>query len=227
MTHKDIKTKFMIEYDKANVTSSYPSLTDYEIATILDKAYNALIAQKVTGNNIRRSGFETDIKSISDLQPLVVTTQLETKEAPSVEINICSHTLPEDFLYYVESYIKEADGDEISPIQLVTHETAQRFVKTKHNLPWIKIPVGCIEDNSFYVIYDPIDYPTRVGNISDGTWMTYIKKPYKFVEDAEEDEFELNDTMAEELITLAIMFALENIESTRLASKLNTRGLEA
>ena len=72
MTHKDIKTKFMIEYDKANVTSSYPSLTDYEIATLLDKAYNALIAQKVIGNNIRRSGFETDIKSISDLQPLVV-----------------------------------------------------------------------------------------------------------------------------------------------------------
>nr|DAF65995.1 MAG TPA: hypothetical protein [Caudoviricetes sp.]DAH00442.1 MAG TPA: hypothetical protein [Crassvirales sp.] len=44
MTHKDIYTKFMIEYDKANVASSYPSLTEYEIATILDKAYNALIA---------------------------------------------------------------------------------------------------------------------------------------------------------------------------------------
>ena len=46
MTHKDIYTKFMIEYDKANVTSSYPSLTEYEVATVLDKAYNALIAQK-------------------------------------------------------------------------------------------------------------------------------------------------------------------------------------
>jgi hypothetical protein len=57
----------MIEYDKANVTSSYPSLTEYEVATVLDKAYNALIAQKITGNNIRRSGFETDTKAISDL----------------------------------------------------------------------------------------------------------------------------------------------------------------
>lgn len=45
MTHSDIYTKFMIEYDKANMTSSYPSLTKYEIATILDKAYLALIAQ--------------------------------------------------------------------------------------------------------------------------------------------------------------------------------------
>jgi hypothetical protein len=62
----------MIEYDKANVTSSYPSLTQYEVATLLDKAYLALIARKFTGNNPRQSAFETDIKSISDLQPLVV-----------------------------------------------------------------------------------------------------------------------------------------------------------
>lgn len=39
-------------------------------------------------------------------------------------------------------------------------------------------------------------------------------------------EFELSDTMAEELISLAIVFALENVESTRLTTKLNTRGLE-
>lgn len=45
MTHSDIYTKLMIEYDKANITSSYPSLTRYEVATILDKAYLALIAQ--------------------------------------------------------------------------------------------------------------------------------------------------------------------------------------
>ena len=73
MTHKDIYTKFMIEYDKANVTSSYPSLTEYEIATILDKAYNALIAQKITGNNVRRAYFEADLKAIADLEPLICT----------------------------------------------------------------------------------------------------------------------------------------------------------
>lgn len=71
MTHKDIYTKFMIEYDKANVTSSYPSLTEYEVATVLDKAYNALIAQKITGNNVRRTTFEADTKAIADLEPLV------------------------------------------------------------------------------------------------------------------------------------------------------------
>ena len=73
MTHKDIYTKFMIEYDKANVTSSYPSLTEYEVATVLDKAYNALIAQKVTGNNVRRVALEGDLKAISDLRGLITS----------------------------------------------------------------------------------------------------------------------------------------------------------
>jgi hypothetical protein len=44
MTYENIYQKFMIEYDKAGITSSYPSLTEYEAATILDKAYLALIA---------------------------------------------------------------------------------------------------------------------------------------------------------------------------------------
>lgn len=74
MTHNDIYTKYMIEYDKANITTSYPSLTDYEIATVLDKAYLALIAEKLIGNNTRRSAFESDIKAVEDLRPLVVTT---------------------------------------------------------------------------------------------------------------------------------------------------------
>ena len=39
--------------------------------------------------------------------------------------------------------------------------------------------------------------------------------------------FECSDTMAEELISLAVAFALENVESQRLNSKLNMRGLEA
>lgn len=76
MTYADIKKKFLIEYDKANVTSSYPSLTDYEIATILDKAYLALIAEKVTGNNPRRQVFEGDVKAISDLQKLIRTDEI-------------------------------------------------------------------------------------------------------------------------------------------------------
>ena len=71
MTHSDIKIKFLIEYDKMTTTSSYPSLTDYEIATVLDKAYNAVIANKLTGNNPRRVAFEGDVHLMYYLQSCV------------------------------------------------------------------------------------------------------------------------------------------------------------
>ena len=121
MTHKDIYIKFMIEYDKANVTSSYPSLTEYEVATVLDKAYNALIAQKVTGNNFRRSTFESDIKSIADLQPLIKSVILEEKHSSddnfnSLNASLVSNTHTYDlnintnkFLYFLQCYITKGN----------------------------------------------------------------------------------------------------------------------
>ena len=49
----------------------------------------------------------------------------------------------------------------------------------------------------------------------------------KFVNDTDDKVFELSDSMAEELINLAISFALETVEAPRLSSKLQTRQLES
>ena len=116
------------------------------------------------------------------------------------------------------------------PCKLVPHETAERFFCTPYNMPWVKIPVCFIEENIVYIAYDPVNIPS-VNNA--GVHFIYIHKPVKFVKDltnadfSEETKFELSDTMAEELINLTIVLALENVESTRLSTKLNTRGLEA
>ena len=234
MTHNDIYIKYMIEYDKANVTSSYPALTEYEIATILDKAYNALIAQKITGNNIRRTGFESDIKSISDLQPLI--KEYKTYDSNfSVTDSFGSSDvtnsqwikLPTDFLYFVNCRMKvEKDvNNRISiPIKLLTHQMAEKFFETPYNKPWVKQPICYIEDNKLFIVYDSQwDSPDLYIRLS------YIKTPNSFINDLKDSdtEFECNDTIAEELISLAITFALENVESPRLNSKLNTKGLEA
>lgn len=252
MTHNDIYTKFMIEYDKANVASSYPSLTEYEIATILDKAYNALIAQKFTGNNPRRSSFESDNKSISDLQPLI-KTDVCTGSLDSA--NSFSANLPDGFLYYISSCIEHTISEKSKPmdeltvriinVKLVDHNTANKFLISPTNLPWVKTPVCYIEGNEITVIYDPM-----MQDLETDVYVTFIKKPntfvkenltgkntyLTFVEEKDENgkvivpkgyEFECNDTVAEELISLAVTFALENVESQRLNTKLNMRGLEA
>ena len=283
MTHKDIYIKFMIEYDKANVTSSYPSLTEYEVATVLDKAYNALIAQKVTGNNVRRSTFESDIKSIADLAPLTVTESMNTVIANNVAPNVVAASQPDHMLYFLQANLNYTvanstafkkynwnDSEESLdkkpfdknstrklPVKLVNHEIAQKFFSSAFNMPWIKEPVCYLEDDKIYVVYDPLDIPevntpdTNVSYTNKKLDVVYIKTPNKFVkdldyikqeyntntatffdidtdiEDVKEYQFECNDTVAEELISLAIAFALENIESTRLNAKLNMRGLEA
>ena len=273
MTHKDIYIKFMIEYDKANVTSSYPSLTEYEVATVLDKAYNALIAQKVTGNNIRRAPFEADVKSISDLQNLIVTDISKSKDIECTGLSYDDSNnrlivkLPVGFLYFVSCSIKKQfdvaddsdshagvsskyvgpiDQETVSgpdniryrriPVKLVSHDIADNFKASSSNIPWIKTPVAYIEGQTLNILFDPYDKP-----LTDFCELTYIKQPTTFAKDVTKFtttgsyftgagatiQFELNDTMAEELISLAISFALENVESPRLNTKLNMRGLES
>lgn len=314
MTHKQIYTKYMIEYDKANITSSYPSLTKYEVATILDKAYHALIAQKVTGNNVRRAPFEVDMKSVSDIEPLIYHGNPKFDgQLPEIgALNAARFPLPSDFSYFVQAYlnytmvtgtnsnnwleeknvyygsdtedfktldeneyvnanelyndsdaedfIKESkvygdpdtatestesvESDEYTnsknpydkkfsrpiPVKLVSHTIAERFFTSTFNMPWIKNPVCYLESNCGYVIYDPLNKP-RVDK-NDTLHLVYIKKPKSFVDNMKNGDFgdvnfELMDHIAEELISLAVAMSLENVESTRLNSKLNMRGLEA
>lgn len=259
----------MIEYDKANVLSSYPSLTEYEVATFLDKAYNALIAQKVTGNNVRKMGLETDVKVVEDLAPLIIrydkllqTPSDDQAETSTYTENTAYIDLPENQLYFVSAYLRKYMGagadipqdkhrERALPIQLVSHKMAQKFFNNAYNAPWIKIPIGYIEQNRLYIIYDYDNQPSVTAN-ADSCYITYIKKPNAFAKDLDDAvkfpavqgvytmfepsshdsdnqyyEFECNRSMAEELISLAITYALENIESNRLATKLNMRGLES
>lgn len=224
MTHNEIYTKFMIEYDKANVTSSYPSLTPIEIATILNKAYLALIAQKVTGNNPRQATFESDSKAISDVQPLVVTTGSSPSGQHSSASNSKQYSLPDNFMYYISGVV-DLFGNK-APVVLLSHENAQKFKQTVSNRPWIKNAVAYIENNQIIVLYDNVDNMNHNAGDPGTFYITYVKQPSMF--DGEFDgTFELSDTMAEELISLAVMMALENVESTRLQTKAQMRGLEA
>lgn len=108
MTHKDIYTKFMIEYEKADSIEHKPQLTEYEVAVVLDKAYNALIAQKVSGNNYRRTPFEGDLKSIEDLAPLVTQAALSLSDPTDVTglyENVRCTYLPDTYLYFIDGHL--------------------------------------------------------------------------------------------------------------------------
>lgn len=223
MTYKDIHKKYMIEYDKENVTSSYPSLTTYEIATILDKAYLALIAQKLTGNQ-QRVPFEGDIKAIEDVRNLIASKKISKSNTTLPIDNAVIYKLS-DILYFLTALVL-IDGKLVTT-NLVNHEIAKNFMHTATNRPWIKNSVCYIEGDNLIVLYD--DYSHK--NVGD-LQLTYIKQPDKFVDHIigktfDDTQFELNDTMIEELISLAIIMSLETVESPRLQTKLNTKALES
>lgn len=223
MTYKDIHKKYMIEYDKENVTSSYPSLTTYEIATILDKAYLALIAQKLTGNQ-QRVPFEGDIKAIEDVRNLIASKKISKSNTTLPTDNAVIYKLS-DILYFLTALVL-IDGKLVTT-NLVNHEIAKNFMHTATNRPWIKNSVCYIEGDNLIVLYD--DYSHK--NVGD-LQLTYIKQPDKFVDHIigktfDDTQFELNDTMVEELISLAIIMSLETVESPRLQTKLNTKALES
>lgn len=221
MATTDLHQHFKVEYDKANVISAYPSFLPEEIDIWLNKAYLMLLSQKMTGNNYRRVAFEGDVKRISDLQQLVTIGTITTHENASFVKNAIQFDLSTitDFLYYIVSTIKL--NEDISEVILTSHEVAQKVKETGINKPWIPRPVAEIDSNTITIYYDTIKHTT----IPDDTTLsiTYIKQPAKidFVK-APTAEFELSDSVAYELVSLAVMLALENIESQRMESKGST-----
>ncbi len=237
MTYSDIYKKFLIEYDKDATTSSYPSLTITEIANILDKAYLAIIAQKLTGTNTRGVGFEGDIKAIEDIRPLLTTTTCTRITSTSllpdyISANERVFGYPDsDVLYYVQSYIvaKSGSTEKQWPTLLVSHSDANAFKETAHNHPWIEYPTVYLEGSNIHVLYGLDDFTDDMMNGSS-LHLTYITKPVLFTEDTTgwaTTQWQLSDTMAEEVINLAIIMSLETIESARLSTKMSTSKLES
>lgn len=240
MTHSDIYTKFMIEYDKANITSSYPSLTKYEIATILDKAYLALIAQKYTGNNPRGVAFEKDIKAVADLQPIVNNASIVGPICGDNSYEFSTDGL--NALYFVDGEIKvnktitsyDGQGHTMEQVVFMSHADARNFKATSSNMPWVERPVAVFESNKIITYVDPTVVQAN-GDKTEAKFI-YIKQPAKFVTgpgvdvldyDFSSTPFELSDSMAEELINLAIIMSTEIVESSRLSTKGNLRSLES
>ena len=235
MTYKDIYTKFLIEYDKADVSSSYPSLTNKEIAVLLDKAMHALIAQKVTGNNPRKVMFDMDSKAMSDLTPIIhtfTTSLIPLDNKSGISNNEILFKFVSKIPDYIIDGIIEYQDESTETVNLVTSIIASKFKETVHNKPWIKTPIMYTDT----LLEDTLDIKTLIHvlvdsyrtNIVKTLYVHGISEPESFNgKNNSDDEFPLSDTMCEELINLAIIFACRNVSNPRLTSEVQTKSLEA
>lgn len=229
MTYADIYKKFLIEYDKDAATTSYPSLTTTEIVNTLNKAYLALIAQKLTGTNNRGVAFEGDVKAIEDIQPLLTSAVLLQKSTSNLSAkNERVYSYAElNSLYYIQSEIYA--NNTIFPTSLISHTDANSFKVSAHNTPWIEYPKVYLENHNIHVLFGTDDFD-KLDMDSAVLTVTYIRKPTMFDVNnvtSEKTTFALSDSMAEEMINLAIIMALETVESSRLNTKVSTSKLES
>ena len=239
MTYKDIYTKFLIEYDKADVSSSYPSLTNEEITAILDKAMYALIAQKVTGNNPRKVALDMDSKAMSDIAPLIRTYTLTQPLVGSTDNSVANN----EFVYVYDNdttppvYIlggKMIYTDESEEtVQLLTSVIADKFKETAHNKPWLKEPIMYVQQTNatstkptcIHILIDS----GNTKKIGKYLYIRGVMMPISFAKQTSQDttQFPLSDTVCEELINLAVIFACRNVQDPRLATVVQTKSLEA
>lgn len=218
MTTTELHQHFKVEYDKANVISAYPSFLPEEIDVWLNKAYSMLISQKFTGNNYRKIAFEGDIKRIDDLQNLIKTTELTTYDKSNFVPNaiIFDLTSITDYLHYIVSTIK-LDGVTVSAINLITHVNTQKVKETGINKPWLPIPVAALAKDELTVFYDTV-LNSELKNTK--LTLTYLKVPNKIdITTSPTATIEIDDNAAFELVSLAVLLALENVESTRMDTK--------
>lgn len=236
MTYNDIYKNFLIEYDKADVSSSYPSLTNEEIAAILDKAMYALIAQKVTGNNPRKVALDMDSKAMSDIAPLI--KYFDTKKSDDELLIKANNELLFKFgdngtpRYLLDGIIKYNDTDK-EVVNLTTSLISDKFKETVHNKPWIKQPIMYIQSSNLNdgdeVIHVLVDSKyINKENLNPQLYIRGVYMPSTFKgNENNETEFLLSDTVCEELINLAVIFACRNVQDPRLATVVQTKSLEA
>ena len=239
MTYNDIYKKFLIEYDKADVSSSYPSLTNEEIAAILNKAMYALIAQKVTGNNPRKVALDMDSKAMSDIAQLIKyfdTNYLASGDSESLVT--ANNELLFKFgdtgtpRYLLDGIIKYNDSDK-EVVNLTTSLISDKFKETIHNKPWIKQPIMYIQssnsndgDEVIHVLVDSRHIDKE--NLNPQLYIRGVYMPSEFEVNQNPDEiFLLSDTVCEELINLAVIFACRNVQDPRLTTVVQTKSLEA
>ena len=212
MTIKVLHDLFFVEYDKANSITTYPNFTHSEIDVWLNKSLLMLISQKFTGTNSRKVGFEGDSKRLSDLQKIVTITDLSKNGSYNNISNSVLYDIPTDFFLYVGGYLSINSNS--VPTDLIEHEYIKLFTSTSYNSPWIKRPKVSLESDKIIVIFDSSISTSNVGTFS----INYIKQPtkIKYISNDITTEFQFSDSVAEEVISLAVALALGNIESPKV-----------
>lgn len=231
MTGEQVIQAIKLALDKYSASTSAvigPAFLDEELCEFANQAMVELICTKFTGNNQLQQGFDSSVKRISDFANLICTTE-HVIERKSANIWTTDQITDRSYLFVVSTVV--VANNELIPAELIDRTTAQKYVKTPYNYPWIPTPKvvvgtrnelqesGCID-----VYVDPDwDYQNMLLRVE------YVKQPSLLKEDnLINDAFDnaFSDNVLYEIINKAALFALDNIESQRINTKVELNKIQ-
>lgn len=223
MTRDQLHKAFKIAMDKNAQGIAFggcPAFLPEEIDYWLNQGLYQEINTKFTGNNATKIAFEGSIKRTHDLEGLLRTDSVAATK--DINTNRCyvTNLYNGQRMFFVDAILNF--GNNNANVQLVSHETAQKFRKTHDNNPWIETPVCVIEDNTLYIYYDSISMQSN-SYIVD---ITYIKTPTKIEHLPAAGMDEIPEYMQFEMVNRAVELALEDIESKRVQTKVQLNQLD-
>lgn len=232
ITKRDAHKNFKLLMDKSASGAEFggcPAFLTEEIDALLDQAALEVISNKYSGTQ-NQVGFEGNAKRITDLNSLIGTAIIsinstnEEQDTTLLIDNCAQFTLPEDFMFYVDSIVQYTKGNDtkLSRVRLISHEESSKFIHTDDNNPYIPDIVAVLEGDKITIYYDLY----TVDNIVL-MQLNYIFRPTKFEDlNADDPISDFNNNVLNEIINRAVVIALENIESQRVNTKAQLNGVQ-
>lgn len=231
MTITEAHIEFRQSMDRLD-SSAYPDFLTEQVDYFLNEAYLRYVKTRYSGNNFARESFEQVQKRIDDLRLLVKTdySAITTNVVETNEYLASLDTLFSDeahitsssnkYMLYLRGSVKVSSNNCLSSyksIRIIRQDEIE-IVKTH---PFKK---STIHDPAGYFIGNKLSIMTNGDFTVDNFKLTYLKYPVT-VSLSGNVTFETAEHTHKEIVELAAYIALENIESQRQQTKLQTQSM--
>lgn len=204
--------KFMI--DKAGGGSA-PSFLTSEIDRLLNMSVEKFISKRAFGNNPRRTTFEEDQKRRDDLRNLIVQETITASEEETEKPNTVFIDLPSDYRHAINEECILSNENRVS-VKPITSDRYNKIIDDPFNKP--------NGDSVYRLDYsgDKFQLVFAEGVSINSYILRYLKNPNVIKETTggsdESGDCDLATHTHREIVRMAVLEALEEIESPRYQS---------
>ena len=216
MNRDSMHTEFKFLMDKID-SASNPLFLETEIDRLLNIAQDKFVTKRAFGNNPRRTSFEEDQKRRDDLRTLIVQSNLTAIEDPiNAKPNSQHFSLPDNYRHAIneEASVFDTrirDSARRVSVKPITHDRYNKIIDDPFNKPHKNTVyrLGFGDDGNICELVHGEDQKISL------YYLRYLKEPLQIASD---QACILPDHTHREIIRMAVVEALEGIESPRYQS---------